>query len=285
MVASRRIQRMERRPSRSLTSIFIAVNIGVYLLYIILSSFHTSSSTVIQTLFVLTPLSLVENPSLYTITLFTSMFTHELFFHLLVNMISLFFIGSFVEHLIGKRRYFWLYVISGLFAGLFFIFFAYIGAYIPRGDFLFGTPKTSALGASGAIFGLLGLLVVLLPKKKVYLILGPLIVFVLQIILFDSIPIGFQTLFSLLTTALLVVTVFGMFSSSTILRRISIPVNLPLWAAPIVAIVPLLVISFFVPLPIGNTAHLGGLVVGLAYGWYLRIKYARKVSLLGRMFR
>ena len=37
------------------------------------------------------------------------MFMHGNFTHLLLNMISLFFIGSFVEKLIGRKRFFWLF--------------------------------------------------------------------------------------------------------------------------------------------------------------------------------
>ena len=46
--------------------------------------------------------------------------------HLFVNMFSLYFIGNFLEMIIGKKRFFWLYLISGLFAGLFFAFFAFV---------------------------------------------------------------------------------------------------------------------------------------------------------------
>lgn len=41
-------------------------------------------------------------------TLLTSMFMHGGFAHLFVNMFSLFFIGTFIERLIGRKRFFWL---------------------------------------------------------------------------------------------------------------------------------------------------------------------------------
>ncbi|MFH1522123.1 MAG: rhomboid family intramembrane serine protease, partial [archaeon] len=49
-------------------------------------------------------------------TFVTSMFMHAGFGHLLVNMISLMFIGNFVEKLIGKKRFVSLYFAGGLFA-------------------------------------------------------------------------------------------------------------------------------------------------------------------------
>ncbi|MEK6824351.1 MAG: rhomboid family intramembrane serine protease, partial [Nanoarchaeota archaeon] len=79
--------------------------------------------------------------------------------------------------------------------------------------------------------------------------------------------------------------IIGMFSSNSVMKKIALPMDLPLWLAPVVAIVPLSVISFFVELPIGNTAHFGGLIAGLVYGTFLRRRYARKVALLNRMFK
>jgi len=38
-------------------------------------------------------------------------------------------------------------------------------------------------------------------------------------------------------------------------------------------------------LPIGNAAHLGGLIVGILFGFYLRIRYKEKVALLDKHFR
>ena len=101
-------------------------------------------------------------------TLITSMFMHGSFTHLLVNMISLFFIGSFVEKLIGRKRFFWFYIISGIIAGLAFVFLAYFFGNTDFGARIFGSPEIFAVGASGAIFGLGGLLAVLTPKLRVY---------------------------------------------------------------------------------------------------------------------
>ena len=60
---------------------------------------------------------------------------------------------------------------------------------------------------------------------------------------------------------------------------------MPFWVLPIVAIVPLVVIGLFVPLPIGNTAHFGGLIAGLLYGIYLKKKYKRRAQIISKFFR
>ncbi len=101
-------------------------------------------------------------------TLITSMFMHGGFAHLFVNMISLFFIGNFIEKLIGRKRFFWLYILSGIFAGLIFVILAYFFGNIGLGAKIFGSPEIFAVGASGAIFALGGLLMILTPNLRVY---------------------------------------------------------------------------------------------------------------------
>ena len=76
----------------------------------------------------------------------TSMFLHASFFHLLVNMYSLYYVGTILEQLIGRWRFLMLYLVSGL-AGS-------AGA-------LLLSPLKPTVGASGAIFGVLGGLFIL----------------------------------------------------------------------------------------------------------------------------
>jgi len=74
--------------------------------------------------------------------LVSSVFLHSGFLHLALNMLSLYFLGSFVENAFGRGRFLALYLLSGLSGGIAYLYFGG-----------FGTP---AVGASGAIFGLLG---------------------------------------------------------------------------------------------------------------------------------
>jgi membrane associated rhomboid family serine protease len=78
--------------------------------------------------------------------LLTSAFLHYGPLHLAFNMVSLYFAGSILEQVIGRWRYVVLYLVSGL-AGA-------AGA-------LYWTPHGLTVGASGAIFGVLGALLVL----------------------------------------------------------------------------------------------------------------------------
>jgi membrane associated rhomboid family serine protease len=78
--------------------------------------------------------------------LLTSAFLHYGPFHLAINMYSLFFAGTLLEQLIGRWRYALLYVASGIAGGA--------GAVLV-------SPNVVTVGASGAIFGILGGLFVL----------------------------------------------------------------------------------------------------------------------------
>lgn len=218
-------------------------------------------------------------------TLLTSMFLHGSIAHLLFNMISLFFIGNFVEKLIGRKRFLWFYILSGIFAGLFYVTLSYFFGTGYIGEKIFLNPSTFAVGASGAIFALLGLLALLTPHNRVYLIVGPLIAIIIQSALSQLFP-GSSLVSSLdiLITIYFVLAIFSIFSFNSNLRKIAIPLEMPFWLLPIIAIVPLIIIGLFVNLPIGNTAHLGGLIMGLIYAYYLKKKYKKKTELIRRYF-
>ncbi len=264
--------------SRSVTSILIIINVVLFFLFSIFSKIFPSFFELIA----VQSSSILSGNNVWSI--FTSIFMHAGFFHLFVNMFSLFFLGSLTEKIIGRKRFFWFYLIAGLFGSIFFIILAFTGQYIPRGDFLFGSVEDYAVGASGAIFGLLGLLATLLPYKEIYLIIGPLIVLVLQFFVGHFFPAVSGTI-DVVASVLIFIMIFSMFSTNSFFRRLALPLKLQFWLAPIVAIVPLFAIAFFVKLPIGNSAHLGGLIVGLVYGAYLRSKYKQKVKLLNKLIK
>ncbi len=100
---------------------------------------------------------LALNPALVTArpwTLITHMFLHANFNHLLFNMIFLFFFGTELERRIGENRFLMVFIVSGLVAA-----FGQM-AVVPVGFML---------GASGALYGVMGCLAVIAPEIKVYL--------------------------------------------------------------------------------------------------------------------
>lgn len=254
----------------SATTQLILANVAFYAASIIIFSIY--GQAFFENNIAITPQLVSHGKSAWT--LLTSMFSHLMFFHIFANMFSLFFIGNFLERIIGRKRFFSIYLISGIVGGIFFVFSG-----------LLFNDNTSGVGASGAIFGLIGILAVLVPRSKIYLISGPLILLLIQVVASPFIPSSFASAFDFAANILILIMIFSMLSFNSSMRRIALPIQLPMWLLPIVAIVPLVVIGFFVNLPIGNSAHIGGLLTGLLYGAYLRRKFPNKINMISRHFR
>jgi rhomboid protease GluP len=140
--------------------------------------------------------------------LVTSVFLHSGIAHLGFNMLSLYFLGSFAEEAFGRGRFFALYLLSGLSGGLAYLYF---GAF-----------NQPAVGASGAIFGVLG----------------------------------------------------GVLGYS--LRRGTFSWRNPLIRQLLILLALNLYLGFSIS-NISNTAHLGGLAGGFAFGWLMApTVYSRK---------
>lgn len=276
-----------RTTTFSATSVIIFANIALFVIFYLATFLlgqagNSAGAELLTKWFALNPSLFVKG---YFWTLLTSMFMHAGIGHLVINMISLFFIGGLVERIIGRKRFIWFYLISGVFAALFFVVFAYIGLYIPRGDYLFGSITDYAVGASGALFGLLGILATLLPHRKVYLLMGPIVIIIFQVLAAAVVPSNVYAIVGVVVNVLVFLMIISIFYPSRALRALALPTKISFWMAPILAIIPVAAIGLFVKLPIGNTAHLGGLIAGIVYGFYLRTKYSKKVALLNRMFR
>ena len=222
MVRAYRIYPKRRRSifgTFSVTLILVLINVVAFIFFAILISLNIVTIDYIA----IKPANILQGKYLWTF--FTSMFMHGGLFHIFANMFSLLFIGSLVEKILGVKRYIYFYLISGLLAGVFFV----LSSLIFTADL-----NTFAVGASGAVFGLVGLLMLLTPNLPVY-------------IMFIPIPIKMK------------------------------------YAAPGILVV-LWLISIAGDVPIGNTAHLGGLVTGLVYGLYLKNKYKRKTRYINKYF-
>jgi len=77
-------------------------------------------------------------------TLVTHMFLHLTFFHILINMLYLFWFGRVLENLLGARKILNIYIASGLMGAL--LFFIFSG--------LLYEGRVFALGASAAVMGI-----------------------------------------------------------------------------------------------------------------------------------
>ena len=131
--------------------LLIALNALVFLYEISLSS---SSLDRLTRTWGLVPTQLMAHPDTMWVTIFTAMFLHGGWFHILSNMWVLFIFGDNVEDRLGGGRYLVFYLLSGVAAGLF-------ESFILKGS------SVPMIGASGAIAGVLGAYLVLYPRARV----------------------------------------------------------------------------------------------------------------------
>ncbi len=143
----------------------------------------------------------------------TSIFLHGGVVHLLYNLFALALFGSILEKLIGGKKFLAVFFLSGLLANLIAVNF-----------------YSSSLGASGAIYGILGCLTVIRPRMFVW--------------------------------------VYG--------------IPMPMFLASLVWIAGSL-IGIFIPDNTGHIAHLSGIIVGLLFGIFIRLKMPRKISYTKRI--
>jgi membrane associated rhomboid family serine protease len=122
-------------------------------------------------LFALKPSLFLEGKYLWTIV--THMFLHGGIFHLFINMFVLMSLGGLLERIIGQKRYVWLYVLSGVFAGLLSVALSGLYGATEFGARWFGSADVFMVGGSGAIFALAAMLMVLLPQLRFAIIFLP----------------------------------------------------------------------------------------------------------------
>lgn len=144
----------------------------------------------------------------------TSIFLHADIEHLFFNMLILFFLGINLERSIGKKSFVMLFIISGIVGNFGYLITA-------------SNPFTPAIGASGAIYGIVGTLATIAPFMMVVIWMIPM--------------------------PMIVVAIF--------------------WAITDFA-------GLFAPSGIANGAHLGGMLVGVLYGLYLRWTVRNKIRIV-----
>jgi len=88
-------------------------------------------------------------------------------------MFVLFSLGGLCEKIIGRKRYLAFYLISGIIAGLMFVSLAFAFGNTPLGERIFASPETFAVGASGAIFAIAGLFMILTHRLRFSIIFLP----------------------------------------------------------------------------------------------------------------
>ncbi len=132
------------------TIVFIAINIIVFGLELKYGFAHVISR------FGAVPSSILHGQRLET--LFTSMFLHGGFMHIIGNMLYLWIFGDNIEHYLGHIQFVAFYFLCGLVAVL---------GHILLG----GAVDVPMVGASGAIAGVLGAYLVKYPRARVIVVI------------------------------------------------------------------------------------------------------------------
>ena len=128
----------------NLTPIWFLIGINVLLFIVTL---------IVPTLILflgLIPAGILDRPW----TIVTSIFLHGSIGHILANMITLYFFGRYLCVLLGERKFLLVYFIGGILGNILYI--------------LLAPPLSIAIGASGAVFALGGVLAIMRPRLRVF---------------------------------------------------------------------------------------------------------------------
>lgn len=108
----------------------------------------------------------------------TSLFLHASASHIFFNMLGLYFFGRILEDEVSPQWFLSVYFVSGLLGNLIFML----------------TSAAPVVGASGAMFGVMGAAMLLNPLRKVYLYVFPLPLGIVAVtfVIFESLVVYFQ---------------------------------------------------------------------------------------------
>lgn len=93
-------------------------------------------------------------------TLLTSVFSQNMFLHIFINMFVLNSFGTLLEQVLGSWRFLRFYLVAGVVSS---------ASHCLVSNFIIHQPEQAALGASGAIAGLVLVFSLIFPKEKILL--------------------------------------------------------------------------------------------------------------------
>ena len=171
-------QRLHGRPYINYS--LITLNIIIFIWEIIETNFFTNESKINAIFFSYGTIpDLVFKGDFFP--LITSMFLHGGIMHIIGNMVFLHIFGDNIEDRFGHFKYLILYLFWGIVAGIIHSFYA---VYV-------GSGNIPAVGASGAISGVLGAYLILFPKAKIFTVITAFFITTVRIPAIAYIPLWF----------------------------------------------------------------------------------------------
>ncbi|MFH8404634.1 rhomboid family intramembrane serine protease [Streptomyces sp. NPDC018019] len=135
---------------RLVTKVLLGINVAVFLAVLSVGSGLVQDLEMIGGAFVPEDLKFIGVAEGEWYRLLTAVFLHEQFMHIAFNMLSLWWLGPPLEAALGRLRFIALYLLSGL-----------GGSAL---SYLLAAQNQPSLGASGAVFGLLGATAILMRR-------------------------------------------------------------------------------------------------------------------------
>jgi len=147
------------------TYLFLVFTISIQ---VYLNLLPTNKAIIFYDTFSLTPIDFFYGTNFNS--LISYIFVHGSFLHLFINCIALYGAGTIVEREIGHIKFFITFLVSGMISGFFH-------------SFLNAESSIPLVGSSGAIFGVIAILFLLMPFKFTFALILPLPSVVVGIIL------------------------------------------------------------------------------------------------------
>ena len=147
---------MSRMMRTSVVRALIFINVGIYLLELVTRV--TGHFPLFVNVFGMVPELITTK--FFVWQFLTATFLHSDFFHIVFNMLGLFFFGPELEYTWGRKRFLAVYLFIGTFANVF--------AYL-----LNIHSTTVTLGASGAALGILGAYAAMYPNRQLIFLIFP----------------------------------------------------------------------------------------------------------------
>jgi membrane associated rhomboid family serine protease len=133
----------------------IALNVLIFVIELVIGGYPITANNEVVRFLGLNTAQLSQQ----SWTIISSVFVHGGFGHILFNMISLYFLGSFFLRAVGERSFLAVFFLGGLAGNALYV--------------LLAPPNVIGIGASGAIFAIGGALAVLVPRVPVYIFFIP----------------------------------------------------------------------------------------------------------------
>ena len=128
----------------------------------------------------------IAEPQFRLVSIITAMFMHGGSMHILMNMLVLILLGVPFEERIGSRSFLLIYFISGILGSL---ITGLVSVYNQEGL------DTLNIGASGAVFGIMGGFALLYPRDEIPMLLGPIFLHRVPVILATIVFVAMETLY------------------------------------------------------------------------------------------